>query len=65
VRLTTVAQNTQALAEAALSQLLARLEDPRHPAGETVVAPQLVTRATTQPLRPRSRGDRDERAWSR
>lgn len=47
VALTTVAQDADALAAAAVDRAVTRLEDPSHRPSELVIAPRLVVRRTT------------------
>lgn len=49
INLTTVAQDTRALADNALSSLVERLDHDRHNRREVIVAPTLVVRGTTGP----------------
>lgn len=50
INLTTVAQDTQALADNAMDSLIERLEQDRQGRREVIVAPHLVVRGTTGPV---------------
>ncbi|HEY8717844.1 LacI family DNA-binding transcriptional regulator [Pengzhenrongella sp.] len=51
VGLTTIAQNTAALAERAVELVVARVDDPTRPVAEAIVEPSLIVRSTTAPPR--------------
>ena len=51
VSLSTIAQDTAALADAALDRAITRIESRSSEPMETVLQPRLVVRATTVPIR--------------
>jgi DNA-binding LacI/PurR family transcriptional regulator len=53
VQLTTINQDSEALARAAVNSVIERLDDGRTDAEQIIIAPRLVTRETTAPPGPR------------
>ena len=51
INLTTVAQDTRALAANAMNSLIERLDQNRQSRREVIVAPHLIVRGTTGPVR--------------